>query len=165
MRLVNHHGRVWLLGLVAAGILAGGAVAATSQSADAKDGREAKHTIHLREASPTPKLTVVDLGTPGLSVGDHVITTDGVVRPDGTPAGSMEQVCTLVEPKATLFASTFDCAGSFELDQGEIAVQGTFVPAAAESSFAVTGGTGAFAGARGEATLATEADDITIDLH
>jgi hypothetical protein len=160
MKLANHHARVWLLGLVAAGILAGGAIAATSQPAGV-----AKRTIHLREASPTPKLTVVDLGDPGLSLGDHVITTDGVLRPDSTPAGSTEQVCTVVEPKASLFASTFDCAGSFQLDQGEIIVQGTFVPTAAESSFAVTGGTGAFASARGEVTLATEADDITIDLH
>jgi hypothetical protein len=161
MRLVNRHARIWLVGLVAAGILAGGALAATSQS----DRHVAQRTIHLREASATPKLTVVDLGAPGLSIGDHVITTDGVVRPDGSPAGSTEQVCTVVEPKASLFASTFDCTGSFQLGQSEIVVQGAFVPTAAESSFAVTGGTGAFASARGEVTLATEADDITIDLH
>jgi allene oxide cyclase-like protein len=165
MRLVNRHGRVWLIGLVAAAILAGGAVAATSQPLSVNDASIAKRTIHLREASATPKLTFVDLGAPGLSVGDHVVTTDGVVRPDGTPAGSTEQVCTVVEPKASLFASTFDCAGSFQLDQGQITVQGAFVPNAAESSFAITGGTGAFARARGEVLLATEADDITIDLH
>src|SRR5262245_6459827 len=60
-------------------VLAGGAYAAPQSSA-----KEAgKHTIHLTEASATPKLTVVDVGAPGLSPGDQVITTDRVLDRNG----------------------------------------------------------------------------------
>ena len=111
-----------------------------------------------------PSLSFVDVGAPGPSAGDHVVTTDGLVSPNDAPAGSMSQVCTLVEIGPNLFASTFDCSGSFDLRDGSITVQGSFVPAAAESSAAITGGTGEFKAARGEVTIATEQDTITIKL-
>jgi len=164
MILVNHRRRLCLAFLAVAAVCVGGAFAAAPGSSAAKDGGGHTRTIKLREASPQPALTVVDVGAPGLSVGDHVVTTDGVVRPDGSAAGSLEQVCTVVGVGPGLFASTFDCTGSFRLDQGQITVQGAFVPADAESSFAVTGGTGSFSAARGEVILATEADQITIAL-
>src|SRR5262249_29216816 len=116
------------------------------------------------EASAMPKLTVVDVGDPGLSPGDHVVTTDGLIDEGGAAAGSMSQVCTVVVPGPSLFASTFDCSGSFELPDGSLIVQGAFVPGAAVSSLAITGGTGDFAKSRGEVAIATEADSITIEL-
>jgi hypothetical protein len=40
------------------------------------------------------------LAPPGLSPGDHVVTTDGLARLDGAPAGFMSQECALVTPGA-----------------------------------------------------------------
>ena len=159
MRLTNRSA-FWLLLVVLAVALAGGAYAAPQT--DAKSS--AKRTIHLREASATPKLTVVDIGDHGPSAGDHVVTVDGVLDAGGAAAGSTSQVCTLLTPGANIFTSTYDCTGSFDLADGSITVQGTFVPTAAASTLAITGGTGEFAKARGEVVIATEADTITIDL-
>jgi len=165
MRLVNHRSRLWLLFVVIAVVVAGGAYAAAPGSTAATaHPRVHNQTIELREASDTPNLKVVDIGAPGLSTGDHVVTTDGLVRPDGTSAGSFTTVCTVVQPGANLFVSAYDCSGSFQLAQGQLTVQGSFVPTDPESSFAITGGTGVFAAASGEAILATEADEITIAL-
>jgi len=159
MRLTNRSA-FWLLLAVVAVALAGGAYAAPQPAAKSS----AKRTIHLREASPMPELTVVDAGQPGISPGDHVVTTDGLLDERGATAGSMSQVCTLLTPGPNVFTSTYDCAGSFDLADGSITVQGTFVPVADASTLAITGGTGRFAKARGEVVVATEADGITIDL-
>jgi hypothetical protein len=165
MKLLTHRRRLWLpLVAVAAVAVTGGALAAPPGWAGAAGGHGANRTIELREASPQPTLKVVDISDPGLSAGDHVVMTDGVVHADGSPAGSMTQVCTVVVPGASLFASRFDCSGSFELDNGEIIVQGPFVPADAASTLAVTGGTGEFAAARGQVILGTEDDEITVAL-
>jgi len=159
MKLSNRT-MLWLVLGLAAVVMAGAAYAAPQSGA----GPAGKRTIHLREASPTPKLTVVDTGAPGLSVGDRVVTTDGVVDEHGAAAGSLEQVCTVIATGPSLFASTFDCTGSFDLAGGTVTIQGPFVPADELSSQAVSGGTGAFARSRGEVVLATEADTIAIEL-
>jgi hypothetical protein len=140
--------------------VAGGAYAAPQSSTKKAD----KHTIQLTEASATPKLTVVDVGAPGPSPGDQVVTSDGLLDRKGAVAGTLSQVCTMVSPAASLLASTFDCTGSFVLADGTITVQGPFVPAADTSVNAVTGGTGEFVKARGQVTIAAEADAITIEL-
>jgi hypothetical protein len=93
-----------------------------------------------------------------------VVTVDGLVDRNGAAAGSMSQVCTLVTPGANLFASTFDCTGTFDLAGGSLTVQGTFVPAVQRNTQAVTGGTGAFTKSRGEVLVAAETDEITIEL-
>jgi len=162
MKLVNQFGRTSFLALIAAVVVAGSAFGASQQSIGGP--AHGKRTIQLREASAQPTLEVVDVGTPGLSVGDQVVTIDGLVHPDGSAAGSMSQVCTVVEAGANLFGSTFDCTGSLQLERGELTVQGAFVPVADTSTLAVTGGTGDFAAARGELIIATEADEITIAL-
>jgi hypothetical protein len=163
MRQSNRSRRWWVALLVLA-TTAGGAYAATPASSGGPWNEHNRgRVIHLQEASAQPALTVLDLDKPGPTPGDHVVTTDGLLR-DGVTAGSMEQACTMVKAGAGLFASTFDCTGEFALAEGSLTVQGSFVPAHPESSFAITGGTGAFATARGEVILATEADTITIKL-
>jgi len=152
---------LWLvIGIVAAAV-AGAAFAAPQT--DAKPA--GKRTIELREASATPKLTVIDAGDKGLSPGDLVVTTDGLLDRNGAAAGSMTQVCTLVTRGANLFVSTFDCTGTFDLAGGSLTIQGTFVPAVQRNTQAVTGGTGAFAKSRGEVVSAAEADTFTIELQ
>jgi len=159
MRRINRRA-LWIATAIAAVALAGAAYAAPQSSTQKQGG----HAIHLTEASPTPKLTVVDTGLPGLTPGDTVVTTDGLLDSQGGDAGTLSQVCTIVSPAASLFTSTFDCTGSFVLADGTITVQGPFVPTADSNVQAVTGGTGAFVKARGQVTIAAEPDTIEIEL-
>src|SRR5262245_45583765 len=152
---------LWLVLAAVAAIAAGSAYAAPGSNGSVGN---ANRTINLHEASETPALSFVDIGAPGPSVGDHVVTTDGVVRPNGTAAGTMVQVCTIVKAGPSVFASTYDCSGSFDLEGGSITVAGPFVPTAAENPFAVTGGTGEFKGARGDGVIRAEDDEIMIKL-
>ena len=133
---------------------------ALAGSAQAHDGK----TIKLTEAHPTLQPTFVDTGKPGPSVGDTVVARDGVNRENGTPAGMFTQVCTLVELGSNPLTSTYECSGSITLPDGTLTMQGPFVPAAAEQSAAVTGGTGAYRTARGEIVVRAEADQIVVKL-
>jgi hypothetical protein len=128
------------------------------------DGHGHGATIRLTEASAHPDPTVVDTGKPGLTVGDQVVLRDGVNRADGGPAGTLTQVCTLVAVGGDLFTSTFECTGSIALDEGTLVIDGPFLPTAPEQAQAVSGGTGAFRAAAGQADIRAEADQIVVHL-
>jgi hypothetical protein len=116
------------------------------------------------ETHATPRLAVVDANKPGPSAGDHVAVRDDVVHPGGGAGGPLREECTLIDPAATLLTSTFECSGSIELPGGRLLFGGPFVPAATEQTQAVTGGTGMFRGAAGEAVVRAEADRIVVRL-
>jgi hypothetical protein len=157
--------RVLLSALTIASLAIAGAVYAAQPESQAMSPRHGhERTIQLVEASKIPQLTYVDLGKAGLTAGDQVVLTDGVNREDGSPAGKLREECTLTEPGTTLLTSTFECSASIALPEGTIIFQGPFVPATAEQSQAVTGGTGEFRAADGEAILRAEDDLITIKL-
>jgi hypothetical protein len=163
MRPINRRA-LWIVIAIAAVAIAGGAYAAPQSMKQSATKQADRHTIQLREASAVPKLTTIDLGDQGLSPGDQVVTTDGVLDRKGAPAGTLSQVCTLTVPAATLFTSTYDCIGSLVLADGTITFQGPFVPVGAANVDAVSGGTGEFARARGQVTIAAEPDTIEIEL-
>jgi hypothetical protein len=165
MRLTNARRVLGSLLALAALALAGTAYAAGPDSNDRSSGWHGHdRTIKLVEASETPKPASVDLGNPGPSAGDLVVVTDGLVRPDGSKAGVLRQACTLVAPGTNPLNSTYECSSSFALTEGTIVAQGPFVPSAPEQAAAVTGGTGAFIAAQGEAIVRAEDDQITIRL-
>jgi hypothetical protein len=141
--------------LAAAGVAVGGTAYA---------GPGHGRTITVREASVTAQPAFVDLGKPGPSPGDQVVVRDGLVHADGSPAGTLRQACTLVDAGANPVVSTYECASSIELADGTITLAGPLVPAQAEQAAAVTGGTGAFRAARGEAIVRAEADEIVVRL-
>jgi hypothetical protein len=150
--------------LLAIGALAFAASAYASGS-DAGVGRHGHdRTIKLVEASAVAKPAFVDLGAPGPSPGDLVVVKDGVTRPDGGAAGDLRQVCTLVEVGTNPLTSSYECSGSIVLPEGTIIIQGPFVPAAPEQLQAVTGGTGEFRIAQGDAVVRAEDDEITVRL-
>jgi hypothetical protein len=151
-----------LVALLAIAVPAGTAYAATP---DSHAGHVHGRTIHLREATEVPQPPYLDLGKPGPTVGDVVVVTDRLLADDGRDAGSLRQVCTVTVPGTSVFTSEFECSGSISLDGGTLVVEGPFVPVAPEQAQAVTGGTGAFATARGEAIIRSEADEITIHLR
>ena len=115
------------------------------------------------QADKTLQPTFVDTGTPGPSAGDLAVIHDGVLL-NGAPAGSYNQVCTLAALGASPFTSEFECIGSITLKDGTITMAGPFVPAKAEQSAAITGGTGEYRTARGEVVIRAEADQIVVKL-
>ena len=135
--------------LAAALAVAALALAGTASATPGHHG----HTIKLTEAHPDAQPTFVDTGKPGPTVGDVGVFRDDVLRADGSTAGTLRQVCTLVDLVGGPPTSTFECVGSLALKDGTLTIAGPFVPAAPEQSAAVTGGTGAYAAARGEVTV------------
>jgi hypothetical protein len=119
-------------------------------------------TVHLIEAGANVQPAFVDTGKPGPSVGDVAVVRDGVNDAKGAPAGTFNQVCTLVEVIGGPFTSAYECEGSIALAHGTITDQGPFVPAQAEQSAAITGGTGAYQKARGQVIIRAEADELVV---
>ena len=150
--------RAFLPLLAAAAVAAGG-------TAVASPGHDHGHrTITLGEASATVKPAVLDLGEHGPSAGDQVVVRDGLVGADGAAAGALRQACTLTDPGPNPFVSHYECETSLELADGTITLAGPFNPAKAEQTAAVTGGTGVYRAARGEAIIRSEADEIRVNL-
>jgi|SRR5215217_2001157 len=147
---------------IAAVALGGSAYADAAPKAHAAHGHGA--TIRLLEASETVQPAFVDNGAPGPSAGDVVVVRDGVLRSDGSPAGTFNQVCTLVKAVGGPLTSEYECTGSLALATGTITMAGPFNPAKAEQSAALTGGTGAYRTARGEVIVRSEADEIVVEL-
>ncbi|MGW1882548.1 hypothetical protein [Streptomyces sp. NPDC001970] len=95
---------------------------------------------------------MVDNGTPGPGIGDQIIITANLFR-NGVSYGTEGAVCTRVA------AGTTHCTGTFSLPRGQVTWQHLHtVPTGAPPSdfeVAVTGGTGAYATARGYAHIAS----------
>ena len=98
--------------LAIAALAAGGTAYADSPAKAHANGK----TIRLIEASETIQPTFVDTGAPGLSPGDLVVVRDGVLRAGRhAPAGTFNQVCTLVKVVGGPFTSEYECTGSLAL--------------------------------------------------
>jgi hypothetical protein len=163
--MTRHTTRRVLSSLLAIGALglAGSAYASGSDGPAGADRYGHDKVIHLVETNATPQLTYIDLDKPGLSAGDHVVVRDGVARPDGG-TGPLRQECTLVDVGAGIPNSTFECWGSITLPEGTLMIQGPFVPSSPEQAQAISGGTGQFRGAQGDAIVRAEDDQITVRL-
>jgi len=114
--------------------------------------------------------TDLDLGDPGPSAGDTQVFLDDVQR-NGKTVGSSAGSCTV-----TLFTDTRlvgACTATLTLPAGSITAQGAFDedPRVGPGGFtwAVTGGTGRYAGAGGEVNgtfrPGTDIVDVEIDLR
>jgi allene oxide cyclase-like protein len=111
----------------------------------------------LTIAGKTVQLNLVDVGEPGFTLGDQVALSDDL-RVKGKPAGIDGGVCTLIRiADAKAQSGTAQCQITYSLDGGQVTAQGLF--ALTNGGFvgtqtgAITGGTGRFEGAEGEARL------------
>jgi hypothetical protein len=99
----------------------------------------------------------LDLGHADFSIGDQIPFTNDLYR-DGSKVGKDGGWCVVARIAAS-GASTFECLGTNSLPGGQVTVQGlvTYGPTeevkADPYSFAITGGTGQYRGARGEVTI------------
>ncbi|MEU1941250.1 hypothetical protein ACFW95_34615 [Streptomyces sp. NPDC059474] len=90
-----------------------------------------------------------DVGTPGLSVGDEFVYADKLFQGGKRIGqdGSSCQVTKLVGEQITT-----NCVLSVQLPDGQITAQSLWVKGTETVRMAVTGGTGAYRGAKGELT-------------
>jgi hypothetical protein len=124
-------------------------------------GASAGTSEELQFRGVTTEATNLDLGEEGPSQGDEFIFHD-VLKREGEKIGHDGGVCTVT----TVKGPELQCVVTFSLSGGDITIQGL----AKEGEvfvFAVTGGTGQYQGASGEARVAVKSDTvarITIDL-
>ena len=92
--------------------------------------------------------TTVDLGAKGDSVGDLLVFANGIFDPaNKTQIGSDQGFCV-----RTIVGKSWECMWTLTLKAGQITVEGPFMDEG-DSLFAVTGGTGKYAGAKGSMKL------------
>ena len=108
--------------------------------------------------------TTVDLGAKGDSVGDLLVFANGVFdSANKTQIGTDQGYCV-----RTIVGKSWECFWTLTLKAGQITVEGPFMDEG-DSLFAVTGGTGKYAGARGSMKLhprdaKSSSYDFTYDL-
>jgi hypothetical protein len=133
-------------------------------SASAHSTAPAAQSVHF--VAKTTQLTSIDLPPAGFGQGDEVVFHDQLLRGGGT-IGHDGGAC-----QATLVAKgqvpQFQCLVTFVFKDGQVTVQGLLNianPASFQGTFAVTGGTGIYREARGQATIhQTSATLATITL-
>lgn len=92
--------------------------------------------------------TTVDLGAKGDSVGDLLVFANGIFdAADKIRIGSDQGSCV-----RTVVGKSWECFWTLTLKAGQITVEGPFMDEG-DSLFAITGGTGKYAGAKGSMKL------------
>jgi hypothetical protein len=101
------------------------------------------------------------------SQGDVLTFTNPLADTAGKTVGKLHAACTTTVGSRDFTKSTMTCHGVIVLPDGTLTGLGNITPGAATNVTAVTGGTGAYSGARGQLTSrATDAgmvDTITLD--
>ncbi len=123
-------------------------------------------TLRLTTVAVPERNTDLDLGEPGPSAGDTQVFLDDVQR-DGRTIGSSAGSCTLTTVSESRLAVA--CTATLVLPRGQITAQGAADedPAVGPTRFvwAVTGGTGRYAGAGGEVVGTFRPGTDVVDLE
>jgi hypothetical protein len=139
--------KILILGLMALAFLVG-SVSLTAASAN-DDDHDDDGTHHFTAVSNQFK--EFDTGKKGPSIGDYFVFSDRVFK-DSKKVGSLDGVCALTHVRKASFHE--HCNVTMVLPEGQLTVQGVIVfdkHFADKFTIAVTGGTGDYAGAEGEA--------------
>jgi hypothetical protein len=133
-----------LIAIAAAGALAAGTAIATAASPAHPARGQRIHLVEIQRNS-----TQLDLGAKGFSPGDRQTITSDLLTPSDRKAGRLDDDCAITQagtrPEAT-------CTFVITLHDGQLSgafAQNLAAPDANKRQ-AITGGTGRFAGARGE---------------
>jgi hypothetical protein len=133
-------------GVLAIVLLALGPAVAAAHS----DGKQTLRLVATQDQSET-----LDLGTPGPSLGDELVFSE-VLRERGRQVGTSGVVCTVTSVEVPYEVLTYNCVGTLSLRRGQITLQALIEVQGADDmgpwDIAITGGTGAFRGAGGDAT-------------
>src|SRR5215210_5963399 len=136
--------------LAIAAVVALAVPAATAPAAGGGKGRT------LRLVAIQQQQQFLDLGPGGPSLGDQLVFSDTVYR-NGREVGTDGVVCSITQVVPPYTVTTYQCVATIRLHNGQIAVQGlNEVQGEGDPGpfrFAITGGTGAYSGASGEAVV------------
>jgi hypothetical protein len=112
-------------------------------------GQSAMPTGDLTVVERATTDTVVDLGETGDTIGDLLaFGNDLYDAENATTVGRDEGTCFRSNP-----GMAWECTWTNLLSDGSITVQGPFLDSLEDTELAITGGTGAYAGATGTMTL------------
>jgi hypothetical protein len=119
----------------------------------------------LRLVATEIQSNFLDLGAPGPSLGDELIFSETLSR-RGHEVGVSGGVCTVTQVTPPYDVITFHCVATLSLRRGQITLQGLVEVQGMDDpgpfTVAITGGTGAFRGAGGEARIRDVNDTTTI---
>ena len=124
-----------------------------------------KHKRVLRVVGIQNQFQFVDVAPTGPSLGDELVFSE-TLRRHGHEVGVSGVVCTATEVTPPYEVTTFHCVATLSLRRGQITLQG-LVEIQGEGDMgpftvAITGGTGAFRGAGGEARIRDVSDTVTV---
>ena len=143
---------------VIAALLAGGGGAAAQDPGQRtltfKERERDSTFAHIRNTKPKSRRAN--------SAGDIFVLTSKLFDPAGKGAGTTATSCVTTTGARDFRKSMITCSGVFTLRDGTLTVQGNVSPVAERIVAAVTGGTGAYAGARGVVEFAGGIDTITL---
>jgi allene oxide cyclase len=132
---------ILLAATAAAGLAAVAVSSLPTEASDSKQGHSRVIKVYERATNLTP----IDLGATGDSQGDMLVFDNKVFDAATHVAiGSARGQC-----YRTVVGQAYECSWTNTLPGGSIMVSGPFFDAA-ESTLAITGGTGAYRNARGE---------------
>ncbi len=142
------------------------AILVVSAGTGAADGGKGKHREDtLKLVAIELDSEYVDNGTPGASLGDDFVFTE-LLRKDRREAGTSGGVCTVTEVVPPYMVAAFHCVATLALKRGQITLQGLVEMQSEDDpgpfTVAITGGTGAYRGASGEAVIRDVSDGKTI---
>ena len=143
-----------------------------SASPDTAANAKARSTT-ITVSTKTGGIKVVDLGAQGPSHGDMRVFSVTLYNESGKEkVGRLDAFCTVTDPadESAEKAHMAECTYTYTLPGGEISVQGVNAyPKLSEPSpksvDAITGGTGNYAGVRGERRFETHGTKVIITFH
>ena len=151
-------------------IVAAAAAALTLTSLAPASAHHAPKSHRFTITTKTLEEQQVDIGKPGPSLGDVNVITEDAYR-DGEKVGTSDLSCTVVRLDLAKHFFAAQCLSTTVLPGGQITTQGYVTSDEIEKvpfRQAVTGGTGAYAAARGELTVDEAGDGpahLTFDLR
>jgi Allene oxide cyclase barrel like domain len=124
-----------------------------------------KHKNTLRLVATENQSDFLDLGAPGPSLGDELVISERLSH-HGREVGESGIVCVVTEATPPYDVLTLHCVATLSLRRGQITLQGLIeVQGEGDSgpfTVAITGGTGAFFGAGGEARIRNVSDMVSV---
>ena len=163
-----------LVAMVAAALGIGlmGAVGSASPKDNGDDGHNDGKGGNLTVVSKTPEIEGVDLDPQGPTHGDIRVTNAPLYNATGAKRiGRLDLFCVLTDPadESAEKAHIAECTKTFTLPGGEISSQAVEVypklSAPAPGGDAITGGTGKYAGVRGEQRFEPRATKVINTFH
>jgi allene oxide cyclase-like protein len=161
---------VMVVVLVALGIGLSGAVGSASPKDDGDNNNDGGRTTTLTILLKTAEIEVVEVGPQGPSHGDMRVGNVPLYDQSGKKkVGRVDLFCALTDPSKKLQMT--QCVRTYTLAGGEINQQGvSHRPSIHQSGVskqreAITGGTGKYAGVRGESTWERRGDKAIITFH